>query len=230
MTCKHNIGPGCSECASEDITGPTTPDEAKRAPEVTVEEIALTPQRRAIHEWIRDDAPLTIKMTITPALIDKLLDRLHALITEHVRTVLEADRKRPRKLSDWPWTDDEAAQICRHVAKLEAKLRTLTEQRDKAVEGLEDVLAHLMAANSLLSRSPKKGAPSNKMFDQMLADYRASEERGLSTLQALLEAARELVAAMDAYEADAGSEMESCWERVEAALTATRAALQETAQ
>ena len=68
---------------------------------------------------------------------DKLLDRLHALITEHVRTVLEADRKRPRKLSDWPWTDDEAAQICRHVAKLEAKLRTLTEQRGKAVEGLK---------------------------------------------------------------------------------------------
>ena len=46
----------------------------------------------------------------------------------------------------------------------------------------------------------------------------------------IAEAARELVAAMDAYEADAGSEMESCWERVEAALTATRAALQEIAQ
>ena len=58
----------------------------------------------------------------------------------------------------------------------------------------------------------------------------AQDQAALSTLQALLEAARELVAAMDAYEADAGSEMESCWERVEAALTATRAALQETAQ
>ena len=76
--------------------------------------------------------------------------------------------------------------------------------------------------------------PSPSADVEKLREEERGYERGirdaLSTLQALLEAARELVAAMDAYEADAGSEMESCWERVEAALTATRAALQETAQ
>ena len=33
-------------------------------------------------------------------------------------------------------------------------------------------LASLAAAISLLEKSPKTAAPSNKMFDQMLADYR----------------------------------------------------------
>lgn len=36
------------------------------------------------------------------------------------------------------------------------------------------VVSSLAAAISLLERSPKKAAPSNKMFDQMLVDYRAA--------------------------------------------------------
>lgn len=36
------------------------------------------------------------------------------------------------------------------------------------------VMSSLAAAISLLERSPKKAAPSNKMFDQMLVDYRAA--------------------------------------------------------
>jgi len=41
---------------------------------------------------------------------------------------------------------------------------------------LVDVTAHLAAAISLLERTPraKKAAPSDKMFDQMLTDYRNS--------------------------------------------------------
>lgn len=42
---------------------------------------------------------------------------------------------------------------------------------------LLDVTSSLAAAISLLEKSPKSGAPSNKMFDQMLVDYRASLER-----------------------------------------------------
>src|SRR5688500_12195059 len=43
-------------------------------------------------------------------------------------------------------------------------------------EILIDVMASLAAAISLLERSPKTAAPSDKMFDQMLADYRKSLE------------------------------------------------------
>lgn len=50
-------------------------------------------------------------------------------------------------------------------------------------EALTDNLAHLVAATSLLKRSPKTAAASNKMFDQMVADYEACIERGRATLQ-----------------------------------------------
>ena len=53
------------------------------------------------------------------------------------------------------------------------------------VEALEDVTAHLAAAISLLSRSPKTGAASNKMFDQMLIDYDNSAARGRAALAAV---------------------------------------------
>ena len=48
-----------------------------------------------------------------------------------------------------------------------------------------DVMASLGAAISLLERSPKTAAPSNKMFNVMLDDYRASlksARQALSTL------------------------------------------------
>jgi len=52
----------------------------------------------------------------------------------------------------------------------------------KLIEALKDTAAHLAAAISLLERSPKKAAPSDKMFDQMLIDYRASLERARAAL------------------------------------------------
>jgi hypothetical protein len=45
-----------------------------------------------------------------------------------------------------------------------------------------DLCAHLAAAISLLERGSKKAAPSDKMFDQMLIDYRASLDRGRAYL------------------------------------------------
>ena len=59
---------------------------------------------------------------------------------------------------------------------------TRDARHDGAVEALKDVLVNLVAAVSLLEHSPKTAAPSNKMFDQMLADYRASIERGRAAL------------------------------------------------
>ena len=55
----------------------------------------------------------------------------------------------------------------------------------KAVEAAIDTGASLAAAISLLERGGKKAAPSNKMFDQMMVDYRASLERTRNTLAEL---------------------------------------------
>lgn len=46
-----------------------------------------------------------------------------------------------------------------------------------------DVLAHLVAAHSLLKCGGKKAAPSDKMFNQMLKDYAASIERGRAAMR-----------------------------------------------
>ena len=48
-----------------------------------------------------------------------------------------------------------------------------------------DLLASLTAAHSLLSRSPKLAAPSDRIFDKMLEDYAASIERGREALKRL---------------------------------------------
>jgi hypothetical protein len=52
----------------------------------------------------------------------------------------------------------------------------------KLGEALEEAVPALAAAISLLEASPKTGAPSNKMFDQMLADYRAHLEAARAVL------------------------------------------------
>ena len=52
------------------------------------------------------------------------------------------------------------------------------------LKALEDTTVHLIAATSLLSRSSKKAAPSNKMFDQMLIDYNNSAARGRAAIAA----------------------------------------------
>jgi hypothetical protein len=64
------------------------------------------------------------------------------------------------------------------IEELEAKLA-------KAVGAAVDTAASLAAAISLLEKGGKKAAPSNKMFDQMMADYRYSLERTRTTLAEL---------------------------------------------
>jgi hypothetical protein len=58
----------------------------------------------------------------------------------------------------------------------------LSRQGVTLSDALKDTAAHLAAAISLLERSPKKGAPSNKIFDLMLSDYRASLDRARAAL------------------------------------------------
>lgn len=53
---------------------------------------------------------------------------------------------------------------------------------DLTLEALKAVTASLAAAVSLLERSPKTAAPSDRMFDLMLSDYRDSLEFGRAVL------------------------------------------------
>ena len=61
-------------------------------------------------------------------------------------------------------------------------ISALTAKLAKALEAAVDAGASLAAAISLLERGGRKAAPSNKMFDQMLVDYRNSLERTRTTL------------------------------------------------
>jgi hypothetical protein len=70
--------------------------------------------------------------------------------------------------------------------RVAATITRLTAERDALRGALIDVSASLAAAISLLERggkAAKKAAPSNKMFDQMLVDYRNSLERARNTLK-----------------------------------------------
>ena len=53
---------------------------------------------------------------------------------------------------------------------------------DEEDDVLIDILASLVAAVSLLKRGSKKAAPSDRMFDQMIADYEQSIKRGRAAI------------------------------------------------
>ena len=63
---------------------------------------------------------------------------------------------------------------------------TRADSHHRLVEALTDVGASLAAAISLLERggkAAKKAAPSDRMFDQMVKDYKASLERARAALK-----------------------------------------------
>ena len=60
-------------------------------------------------------------------------------------------------------------------------------RNEKVRELVIDCAASLAAAISLLERGGKKGAASDKMFEQMLKDYKASLDRARTALAALPE-------------------------------------------
>jgi septal ring factor EnvC (AmiA/AmiB activator) len=69
-----------------------------------------------------------------------------------------------------------------NYAAMERKLEAARAATKKAVDAAVDAGASLAAAISLLERGGRKAAPSNKMFDQMLVDYRNSLERTCTAL------------------------------------------------
>jgi hypothetical protein len=66
----------------------------------------------------------------------------------------------------------------RDVFNLDAALKKAEAKNERLRETANDVLAHLVAAISVLSRGgTRKAAPSAKMFSQMLKDYQAAIDR-----------------------------------------------------
>ncbi len=73
--------------------------------------------------------------------------------------------------------EQEACMLEDDFIKAEKEIDDIKAKLAKAVEAAVDAGASLAAAISLLERGGRKAAPSNKMFDQMLVDYRNSLER-----------------------------------------------------
>ena len=75
--------------------------------------------------------------------------------------------------------------VARAFIASEAARKLAEERLTKAVEASIRTAASLAAAISLLERTPKakKSAPSDKMFDQMLSDYRATLENARAILK-----------------------------------------------
>jgi hypothetical protein len=72
---------------------------------------------------------------------------------------------------------------CTIMREAAAALRSAAAREAALVEALKDTTASLIAATSLLERGGKKAAASDKMFRQMLADYRKSVEVGRAVLK-----------------------------------------------
>ena len=82
----------------------------------------------------------------------------------------------------------EALRLCRNSPKsvlvyvpednaLSEEITRLREENARLREALIDTTASLVASVSLLERGGKKAAPSDKMFAQMLVDYKNSIDR-----------------------------------------------------
>ena len=71
------------------------------------------------------------------------------------------------------------------------EITRLREENARLREALIDILASLVASVDLLERGGKKAAPSDKMFAQMLVDYKNSIERGRAVAAAIREGGKD---------------------------------------
>ena len=107
-----------------------------------------------------------LDMAISPQYVDGLELRIRELEDELAEWKAKGSRG---QIAQWR-TDSLALAAEREVS-------------DKLEKALKDTLSHLVAAASLLSRSPKTAAPSNKMFDQMVVDYKAAAKRARAAIR-----------------------------------------------
>jgi chromosome segregation ATPase len=78
---------------------------------------------------------------------------------------------------------DRADRIARELDALRWEQEASAEYTKQMRKALKDTTVCLVAAVSLLESGGKKAAPSNKMFEQMLDDYKNSIERGRAALE-----------------------------------------------
>ena len=78
-------------------------------------------------------------------------------------------------------------------------MTNLLKAADAMAEAQKGILASLVAAVSLLRRSPKKAAPSDKMFDIMINDYERAIKAGREALSAYEAAKREAAKSNEAW-------------------------------
>jgi hypothetical protein len=149
----------------------------------------------AAHLWFEDivggmEQATKIGEAVHAFIAREILGR--EVMTEEVHPELRA-LERPDFRPDEPLMTENAAErlLWSAGAHGEAEARATAAEADAAAarkrvreleERLRDILLSLNAATSLLSRSPKTAAPSDKMFDKMLADYEASAERAHTAL------------------------------------------------
>jgi hypothetical protein len=74
---------------------------------------------------------------------------------------------------------------------LSHKITCLRAENERLREALIDTTASLVASVSLLERGGKKAAPSDKMFAQMLVDYKNSIDRARAALEGVKEQERQ---------------------------------------
>jgi len=109
------------------------------------------------------------------AALEQRLDRYNHWTPEHTIEEWLADRQRI--------VDAKEAEA---DVGLQKQLATLTAERDRLKEALRGVTVSLVAAIALLERGgivAKRAAPSNKMFDQMLRDYKKSVKSAQAALR-----------------------------------------------
>ena len=92
-----------------------------------------------------------------------------ARIAELEADIVEWKLSHESRCKDWLYWKDKHEQQSACIAELETALK--------------DATVRLIAAVSLLERGGKKGAPSNKMFEQMLVDYKNGIKRARAALK-----------------------------------------------
>jgi len=122
---------------------------------------------------------------------DKALDALF-LLSHFSKSIVRATTHNEQMEGHYEVVRDEITSLRAEVERLrtqgflhlsnyqdaKTEVSRLTAELEAAREALMTVLASLAAAVSLLERSPKTAAPSNKMFDQMVSDYKGALENG----------------------------------------------------
>lgn len=111
--------------------------------------------------------------------VDRICDKL-------ARAAKDARAKHKRNAELFGVGGSHQTQTWRLTTEAAALIRRLRDERDEARKTLIKTAVHLAAAISLLEKggkAAKKAAPSDKMFDQMLKDYRSSLSRARAALK-----------------------------------------------